>query len=386
MLIGDLNEAHRTLLEALEISEAAGNEYRILLVYCRLAIALRQRGQLQQVLDICGEQVQFSDSSSRVYSNAISLLLAIWGETLAEINDLSGALQKATKGLELAECSRNVVSIGWSYLCLIRVMYSRGDFAGAEELVKMMKVASQEYAIPPWVESIMTGWQVRIWLTQGDLGYASWWVKQRKLDLEEAITQTNEMEFIALARVLISQNQQEEAIGLLQSMLRTEEAMGRTGIVIEILILLALAYQDLKNMKQSLATLSKVLSLAEPEGYFRIFVDEGPPMARLLYEGLTHGIEEDFIHELLVAFPDVDPGEVDPRGKDGELIEPLSKREIEVLQLIAEGLTSREIAARLYLSPNTVNVHSRNIISKLGVNNRAKAVVKARTLGILPFM
>jgi LuxR family maltose regulon positive regulatory protein len=386
MLIGDLNEAHRTLIEALEISEAAGNEYRIILVYCRLAIALRQRGQLQQVLDICGEQVQFSDSSSMAYPNATGLLLAIWGETLAEINDLSGALQKATEGLELAERSGNVVSISWSYLCLVRVMYSRGDFAGAEELVKMMKVASQEYAIPPWVESIMTSWQVRIWLTQGDLGHASWWAKQRKLDLEEALTQTNEMEFIALARVLISENQQEEAIGLLQSMLRTEEAMGRTDRVIEILILLALAYQDLENMKQSMSTLSKVLSLAEPEGFFRIFVDEGPPMARLLYEGLTHGIEEDYIRELLVAFPVVDPGEVDPRGKDGELIEPLSKREIEVLQLIAEGLTSREIAARLYLSPNTVNVHSRNIISKLGVNNRAKAVVKARTLGILPFM
>jgi LuxR family maltose regulon positive regulatory protein len=135
-----------------------------------------------------------------------------------------------------------------------------------------------------------------------------------------------------------------------------------------------------------LSTLSKVLSLAEPEGFFRIFVDEGPQMARLLYEGLTHGIEEDYIRELLVAFPVVDPGEVDPRGKDGELIEPLSEREIEVLQLIAEGLTSREIAARLYLSPNTVKVHTRNINSKLGVNNRTKAVVKARALGILPSM
>jgi len=387
MLIGDLNEAHRTLIEALEISEAAGNEYRIILVYCRLAIALRQRGQLQQVLDICGEQVQFSVSSSMLYPNATGLLLAIWGETLAEVNDLSGALQKATDGLELAERSGNVVSIGWSYLCLVRVMYSRGDFTGAEELVKKMKVVSQEYAIPPWVESIMTSWQVRIWLTQGDLGRASWWAKQRKLDLEEDITQTNEMEFIALARVLISQNQQEEAIGLLQSMLRTEEAMGRTDKVIEILILLALAYQDLENMKQSLSTLSKILSLAEPEGFFRIFVDEGPPMANLLYAALTRDIAPDYVRQLLEAFP-LDESEQSTATKSqvdqSELIEPLSEREIEVLQLIAEGLTSREIAARLYLSSNTVKVHTRNINGKLGVNNRVKAVAKARGLGILP--
>jgi LuxR family maltose regulon positive regulatory protein len=313
--------------------------------------------------------------------------LAIWGETLAEINDLSGALQKATKGLELAERSRNVVSIGWSYLCLVRVMYSRGDFAGAEELVKMMKAASRKYAMPPWVESIMTSWQVRIWLKQGDPGHASWWVKQRNLDLEEALTQTNEMEFIALARVLISQNQQEEAIGLLQSMLRTEEAMGRTDRVIEILILMALADQDLENMKQSLATLSKVLSLAEPEGYFRVFVDEGPPMTHLLYAALSRGIMPDYVRQLLGAFP-LDESEqataAKPQVDQSELIEPLSEREIEVLQLIAEGLTSREIANRLYLSPNTVKVHTRNINSKLGVNNRAKAVVKAKRLGILP--
>ena len=88
-------------------------------------------------------------------------------------------------------------------------------------------------------------------------------------------------------------------------------------------------------------------------------------MARLLYEGLTHGIEEDYICELLVKFPVVDSGEVDPRGNEGELIEPLSEREIEVLQLIAEGLTNPEIASRLFLSAHTIKVHTRNIYGNL---------------------
>jgi LuxR family maltose regulon positive regulatory protein len=387
MLIGDLNEAHRTLMEALEISKAAGNPYRIILVYCRLAIALRHRGQLQRVLEICSEQVQFSDSSSMVCPNATGMLLAIWGETLAEMNDLSRALHKATEGLERAERSGNVVSIGWSYLCLVRIMYSRGDFAGAEELVEMMKVASRDHAFPPWVETIMTSWQVRIWLSQEDIVHASWWAKQRRLDVEEGLTHTNEMEFISLARVLISQDKQEEAIGLLQSILGTEQSMGRTDRVIEIMILLALAYRDLDNMQQSLSTLSKVLSLAEPESFIRTFVDEGPPMARLLYEALTRGIAPDYVRRLLAAFPVAEPeqdGPSETQTPEPDRVEPLSERELEVLQLIAEGLTNPEIASRLFLALNTVKSHTRNIYGKLGVHSRTQAVAKAQALGVLP--
>jgi LuxR family maltose regulon positive regulatory protein len=118
----------------------------------------------------------------------------------------------------------------------------------------------------------------------------------------------------------------------------------------------------------------------------RIFVDEGPPMARLLYEALNRGIAPDYTRRLLAAFPIDEPEKAapsQPQAHESELIEPLSEREIEVLQLIAEGLTNQEIASRLYLSLNTVKVHTRNINSKLTVSSRAKAVVRARALGIL---
>jgi LuxR family maltose regulon positive regulatory protein len=124
------------------------------------------------------------------------------------------------------------------------------------------------------------------------------------------------------------------------------------------------------------------LKLARPEGYARIYIDEGEAMARLLIELLEAGIEPDYGGELLAAMP---------LGKTPEwaakpavkMVEPLSKRELEVLQLINEGLTNREIAQRLFISLSTVKSHTGNIYSKLGVNNRTQAVAKARGLEIL---
>ena len=132
---------------------------------------------------------------------------------------------------------------------------------------------------------------------------------------------------------------------------------------------------------QALDTLSRALALAQPEGYVRMFVDEGAPMARLLYEAASRGITPEYAGRLLAAFPDVDA--VQPKPSPTEMVEPLSARELEVLGLIAEGHSNQEIAAKLYLSLNTVKVHSSNIYGKLGVNSRTQAVAKAKTLDIL---
>jgi LuxR family maltose regulon positive regulatory protein len=129
------------------------------------------------------------------------------------------------------------------------------------------------------------------------------------------------------------------------------------------------------------ALTSLALALAESEGYVCMFVDEGVPMARLLYKAAARGIMPEYAGLLLATFPEVDSAQ--PKCPPTEMIEPLSDRELEVLELIAEGLSNREIAAKLYLSLNTVKVHSSNIYGKLGVNSRTQAVAKAKTLGIL---
>ena len=128
-------------------------------------------------------------------------------------------------------------------------------------------------------------------------------------------------------------------------------------------------------------------TVAEPEGFVRVFVDEGPPMAGLLYEALNRGIAPDYVRRLLAAFPVDEPMRVDLKRTEAdqsELVEPLSERELEVLQLIAEGLTNQEIATRLFLSLNTVKTHTRNIYGKLNVHRRTQAIARSKELGLLP--
>jgi LuxR family maltose regulon positive regulatory protein len=216
---------------------------------------------------------------------------------------------------------------------------------------------------------------------------------ERRLDTNGESKLLHEIDFFLLfdyilyARILIAQGRLDETTRLLQRLLEAAEAGGRTSRVIEILILQALASQARGDTTRAMTTLEQALALAEPGGFIRIFVDEGPPMARLLYEAATRGIAPDYASRLLSAFPMAEPEQTDPsktQTPKSELVEPLSEREIEVLQLIAEGLTNQEVASRLFLALSTVKVHTRNIYGKLGVNNRTQSVARARALGILP--
>ena len=156
----------------------------------------------------------------------------------------------------------------------------------------------------------------------------------------------------------------------------------RTSRVIEILNLQALTFQAGGDTARAMTPLERSLTLAEPGGFIRIFVDEGPPMETLLkWMKAEDGRIKEYVRTLLAAFADKEsfPSALSPQP----LIEPLSDRELEVLHLIAEGLSNREIGLRLYLSPNTIKRHNNNIYEKLGVHSRTEAVAKARILNIL---
>jgi LuxR family maltose regulon positive regulatory protein len=172
----------------------------------------------------------------------------------------------------------------------------------------------------------------------------------------------------------------EQALDLANRLLASAEPDGRIGRVIEILALRALVYQAQGDLTRALEDLCRALTLAEPEGYLRLFVDEGEPMARLLRAAHTRGIRPGYIAKLLAAFS---PGTSVSPPPQTDMIEPLTERELEVLRLIAEGLTYRQIAERLVVSVNTVRFHVKGVYGKLGVENRAAAMTQARTHGLL---
>jgi LuxR family maltose regulon positive regulatory protein len=197
-----------------------------------------------------------------------------------------------------------------------------------------------------------------------------------------------EVEYLVFARILILRGELEEAVNLVDRLIERAQAGGRVTRQIEMYLVLALALKELGDTDKAMTILSKGISLAESRGHIRLFVNEGPPMARLLYEALSREIAPDYVRQLLAAFPSAEPPEQIERTRaqapTSDLVEPLSERELEVLALIAQGLTNREIASRLFLSLNTVKAHTRNIYGKLGVNNRTQAASRARFLGILP--
>jgi LuxR family maltose regulon positive regulatory protein len=272
-----------------------------------------------------------------------------------------------------------------------RLKETLGDLDGA---LGLLDEAERLYVRTPLPDVVpIAALKTRIWVAQGRMAEALDWARERGLSVDDDLSYLHEFEHITLARVLIGrykhgrvERAMHEAMGLLERLLKAAEEGKRTGSVIEILVLQALAHEAQGDASPALVPLERALTLAEPEGYCRIFVDEGPSMARLLYEALSQGISPDYVRRLLTANPVVESEQAyssKSQAPKSEWVEPLSKREIEVLQLISEGLTNQEIATRLYLSLHTVKVHARNIYGKLGVKNRTQAAARGKALGIL---
>jgi LuxR family maltose regulon positive regulatory protein len=397
--LGDMEAAYRAQSAVLDICVAAGNLFIILYANLSLAITLRQSGRLGQAQEICQQQVQMAEESGMGHTAVAGWISSIWGEVLAELNDLDGAIHQARKGVALTEQGGDVMMLGWSYLCLMRVLFSRGDLSAAEETIQRIRNDGRESGLPPWAQSQLAAWQARVWLAQGRFEAASQWVAERGLAADGELAHPRETEYITLARILIAQGLPGKATKLLDRLLEAAEGGGRTSRAIEILNLQSLAWEAQSDANGAVSQLERSLALAKPGGFVRTYVDEGPPMARLLHEAAARGIAPDYAGSLLATFEGAAKGQRTEKEvpssvlsassrqafhSSSSLVEPLSERELEVLHLIAEGLTNREIAARLFVSLNTVKAHTRNVYGKLGVNNRMQAATKARALGILP--
>ncbi len=273
---------------------------------------------------------------------------------------------------------------------MARIRQAEGDLDGA---LQLLEEAERVYDgnFSPNVRPVATR-KVRVWLAQGRLGEALDWARRQGLSAENELSYLREFDHITLARMLLACHQHDRAdvsiaeiMKLLERLLKDAEEGGRKGSAIEILILQALAHHAQDDLPAALSSLQRALVLAEPEGYVRIFLDEGENMRGLLCEVSAHKIMPDYTDKLLAAFEAEQRESKDKPDKAPAqpLIEPLSQRELDVLRLIAEGLSNQEICKRLFLALDTVKGHNRRIFNKLQVQRRTEAIARARELGLI---
>lgn len=390
---GDLETAHRTLADGMADMQAAGNIlYAIRGTYSLADICLAQ-GRLREAIRTYEQSLQLAaEHGEQVLRGTADLYLQL-SELYYEQNDLQAAAQSLERSETLGE---QAASPHWQYryrLALARIKQAQGDLDGALEL---LDEAERLYVRTPVPDiTPISALKARTWVEQGRLMEAQAWVQDRRLSVNDELSYLREFEHITLARVRIAQykhhrEQQSigEAVRLLERLLDEAETGGRTGSVIEILNLQALAYEAQVDIPSALVPFDRALLLAEPEGYIQRFVDEGQPMSHLLNEALSRGRlqrhEQGYVRKLLAVFASRRQGKEKSAGlSDQSLIEPLSERELEILRLVALGLTNRQISERLFLAIPTVKGHNRNIYGKLQATSRTEAVARARELGLL---
>jgi LuxR family maltose regulon positive regulatory protein len=328
-------------------------------------------------------------------------------EILCEQNDLEAAAQRLLTAQQMGERG---ATTGWQQrLCVAqaRLKESQGDLAGA---LVLLDEAEREYVRNPLPDPPVAALKARIWVRQGRLIEVFSWARAQNLSPDDELSYIREFEHLTLVRALIARYKTDRmdddlhaALGLLERLLQTAQAGGRNGSVIEILILQSLAVQAQGDLPRALAALERALSLAEPEGYVHIFVDEGEAMRALISEfkytseksarNEVHPLFS-YVDKLLAAFPQ--PRAANPKSEiqnptplrsgdyslKSEMVEPLSERELEVLKLLRSELSGPEIAERLIVSLNTMRSHTKSIFNKLGVNNRRAAVHRAEELDL----
>lgn len=395
---GDPEAGYRAFEQAARIGDQTGNLLASVLVLAGLAENDRKQGRLRQAEALYRQAIALAvDSKGKRLPIAGKALCGL-GDLMREWNRLEAAERYLKEGIELLE-SWGALVIYTGYLALARLKQSQGDLGGAMEIVqKLRRLAAQTKMtlIDDWVVDMA---QASLWVVQGELHLVEDWAERRGLLREPdpahlsvserfAYAHLRKYELIVLARLRIAQGQSTAALQLLDSLLPETIKASRLGLRIEIQVLRTLALSSLGRQAQALTALEAALSLAEPAGYVRIFLDEGRPMQRLLSEAHRRNPSSAYAAVLLAAFE----GEgapaasrkarpVSPAALLAE-IEPLSERERQVLALLSTRMTVPEMARALCVAESTLRSHVKSIYGKLGVHRRVDAVQRAEELGL----
>jgi LuxR family transcriptional regulator, maltose regulon positive regulatory protein len=397
---GDLEEGHRAYADCMAGLRRAGHVADTFGCAIAMADIRRTQGRLGDAMRTYEQALQLASEPGGSVLRGTADMYVGMSELHREHNDLPAATQHLLRSQELGEHIGLPQNPYRWRVAMARIREAEGDLGGALDLLN----EAEHLYVSDYFPNVrpVPALRARVLVAQGALGEALGWAREQGLSVDDDLSYPREFDHVTLARVLLAQAVEDhadraerplhEATQLLERLVKAAEEGGRTGSVIEILVLQALAHQRLGDIPAALVSLQRALPLAEPHGYVRVFVDEGPPMASLLRasarvaQGEHKAAAPSYVRRLLAAVDETGDSTPVRQGlaEPGQgLLEPLSKRELDVLRLLGTDLDGPDIARELVVSLNTVRTHTKNIYAKLGVNNRRAAVRRAEELDLL---
>jgi LuxR family transcriptional regulator, maltose regulon positive regulatory protein len=341
------------------------------------------QGRLHAAASLCREFLDpIKERGIRFIYTAGSVKIDL-GEVLYEWNCMEEAEQHIRDGLQANQPWRNIMTDGFGLLALARLLQAKGDYAGALQVVEQFESRLYEQTRPREFDVDLRTLRVRTQLAGGDLQTPSRWADQ--VLLSQDFDLHPEYYRLTLARIRLAQARYVEVENLLASPALPGVPGSQIFMQLETNLLLAAAAAGQQRLSAAFGLIESSLALAEPEGYIRIFLDIGEPARELLAAYLRSAApgHKPYAQKILAAFSRT--GSVNtPVRQPAGLIEPLSARELEVLQLMSLGRTNQEIASQLIVAPGTIKAHAASLYRKLDVANRTEAVARARQLGVLP--
>lgn len=383
---GDLESGYVHFKEAATKAKATESYYYASAATAHMADVEAQMGHLHEAAHTYKQAIQIArEWASGECAPVASYALMGLSEVLYEWNKLDEAASLLDQGMRLvamsSESQPEITERG--LLVMARLAHARGKPDDVQQALARARELAPPAVHLDYRPLQVLSWEARIQLSEGKLAEAFDWAAdvERSLPITEIPDYRSEVKYLTLVRVKIASGETQEIPESLERLHQVMSDNKRMSSVVEVLNLKALALQAQGKLDEAVVTLGRALSVAKPEGYVRIFVDEGKPMARLLQHTAAKGVELDFVTKLLAVLGARTQLKKPSAGPP--VAEELTQREKEVLRLIAAGLSNRESAELLIVTEGTIKKHLNNIFGKLGVRSRTQAAARAKELDLL---
>jgi LuxR family maltose regulon positive regulatory protein len=401
MYSGNLADRHLALDDVAQLSQVAGNTMVTTIVRCNQAWLHILKGELHQAQQLFEKTMNLAKGQDGSYLPIAGEAFLGLGYLLCEWNRFDESLEYLEKGLALTDkWGVSLTSID-GLLAKARILKARGNLESAHEVILAAQRLALQSEVTAMDDYLVDAHMARNHIEQGNIDAAVRWAQGRgltkisgdsgDLSIDQLLVELDQIiagnflneprhrsvEYFSLVRILLAVGQTEDALAFLEKLLEQSQGQKFHGRVIYIQVLIALAHQLRAEERQALDALKKALSLAESEGYVRVFLDEGVPLQNLLEQAAREEITPAYVNQLLQLF------RREAYSSGQPLVDPLSARELEILRMLPTKFTASEIAEQLFIAESTVRTHIKHIYSKLNVNRRFEAVERARELGLI---